>query len=43
HETVTRNHQCKAMWQLLKRVRNFMDNISSFPSGGHGVQKVKHN
>lgn len=43
HETVTRNHQCKAMWQLLKRVRNFMDNVSPFPSGGHGVQKVKHN
>jgi len=43
HETVTRNHQCKAMWQLLKRVRNFMDNVSPFPGGGHGVQKVKHN
>ncbi|EMQ2878942.1 IS630 family transposase, partial [Vibrio navarrensis] len=39
HETVTRNHQCKAMWQLLKRVRYFMDNVSPFPGGGHGRQK----
>ena len=37
--TETRNHQCKAMWQLLKRVRYFMDNISPFPGGGHGRQK----
>ncbi|ADV91969.1 IS630 family transposase [Vibrio vulnificus] len=39
HETVTRNHQCKVMWQLLKRVRYFMDNVSPFPGGGHGRQK----
>lgn len=43
HETITRNHQCKAMWQLLKQVHNFMDNVSPFPGGGHGTQKVKHN
>ncbi len=43
HETVTRDHQCKEMWQLLKRVRNFMDNVSPFPGGSDGLQKVKHN
>lgn len=43
HETVTRNHQCKAMWQLLKRVRYFMEHVSPFPGGGHGALKMKHN
>jgi transposase len=43
HETVTRNHQCKTMWQLLGRVRHFMDRASPFPGGGHGVLKVEHN
>ena len=43
HETVTRNHQCKAMWQLLKRVRHFMDNASPYPGGDHGLMKVEHN
>lgn len=46
HETVTRNHQCKMMWQLLQllqRVRYFIDNVSPFPDGGHGSMKVEHN
>lgn len=43
HEAITGNHQCKVMWQLLKRVRYFMDHVSPFPSCGHGLQKVKHN
>ncbi|WP_103686557.1 IS630 family transposase, partial [Escherichia coli] len=24
HDTITRNHKCRAMWQLLKKVRHFM-------------------
>ena len=43
HETVTRNHQCKFMWQLLIRVRHFMDTVSPFPGSGYGTKKVKHN
>ncbi|ECI5565205.1 IS630 family transposase, partial [Salmonella enterica subsp. enterica] len=26
HDTITRNHQCSSMWQLLKKVRHFMVN-----------------
>ncbi|ASA55805.1 IS630 family transposase [Vibrio gazogenes] len=43
HETVTRNHQCKTMWQLLQRVRYFMDNVSPFPGSGHGLMKMERN
>ena len=43
HETITRNHQCKTMWRLLRQVRYFMDNASPFPGGGHGLLKVEHN
>lgn len=40
HETITRNHQCRSMWQLLKKVRHFMTTASPFPGGGHGLAKV---
>ena len=30
HEHVTRNHQCRFMWQLLEQVRNFLDAASPF-------------
>ncbi|MEY8024835.1 transposase, partial [Klebsiella quasipneumoniae] len=40
HETITRNHQCRSMWQLLKKVHNFMDTVSPFPGGKHGLAKV---
>lgn len=30
HEEVTRNHQCRFMWQLLEQVRNFLDSVSPF-------------
>ncbi len=36
---VPRNHECKAMWQRLRRVRAFVDYISPLPFGGHGRQK----
>ncbi|ECK5920952.1 IS630 family transposase, partial [Salmonella enterica] len=31
HETITRNHQCRYMWQLLKQVAQFMNAASLFP------------
>lgn len=40
HETITRNHQCKEMWQLLIRVRQFMNSVSPFPGSRHGVARV---
>ncbi|WP_067703290.1 IS630 family transposase [Erwinia sp. ErVv1] len=41
HETVTRNHRCKTMWQLLNNVRQFMEVASPFPGNKHGLTKVK--
>ena len=41
HETITRNHQCRSMWQLLKKVHHFMDTVSPFPGGKHGLAKVQ--
>ena len=40
HETITRNHQCRSMWHLLKKVHHFMDTVSPFPGGKHGLAKV---
>lgn len=40
HETITRNHQCRSMWQLLKKVRHFMDTVSPFPGEKHGLTKL---
>ena len=40
HDTITRNHQCRSMWQLLKKVRYFMETASPFPGGKHGQAKV---
>lgn len=41
HETVTRNHQCRYMWQLLKQVNQFMRTASPFPGNQHGLAKVE--
>jgi transposase len=40
HETITRNHCCKTMDDLLEQVEHFMDNAAPFPGGGHGLQRV---
>ena len=40
HDTITRNHQCRSMWQLLKKVRHFMETVSPFSRGKHGLAKV---
>ncbi|EPX1581362.1 IS630 family transposase, partial [Salmonella enterica subsp. enterica serovar Enteritidis] len=36
HETITRNHQCRYMWQLLKQVAQFMNAASLFPGNQQG-------
>lgn len=41
HETVTRNHRCRTMWQFLKNVRQFMKAASPFPGNQHGRIKVE--
>lgn len=41
HYTITRNYHCHSMWQLMIKVPRFMEAVSSFPSGKHGVIKVK--
>lgn len=41
HDTITRNHQCRTMWQLLQKVRHFMKTVSPFPGGRHGQAKVE--
>lgn len=40
HDTITRNHQCRSMWQLLKKVRHFMETASPFPGRKHGLAKM---
>lgn len=40
HDTITRNHSCRSMWQLLKKVRHFMKTVSPFPGRKHGQAKV---
>jgi len=39
-KTITRNHQCRSMWQLLKKIRHFMETASPFPGRKHGLAKV---
>ena len=40
HDTITRNHRCRSMWQLLNKVRHFMKTVSTFPGRKHGQAKV---
>ncbi|ECE0472585.1 IS630 family transposase [Salmonella enterica subsp. enterica serovar Glostrup] len=41
HETITRNHQCRYMWQLLKQVAQFMNAALPFPGNQQGLAKVE--
>lgn len=40
HETITRNHRCQHLWQLLRKVKHFMETASPFPGSNHGLAKV---
>ncbi len=39
HETVTRNHLCRHMWRLLRKVGQFMEAASPFSGNKHGLKK----
>ncbi len=41
HETITRNHQCRHMWQLLEQVKLFMNAASPFPSNQYSLANVE--
>lgn len=40
HETVTRNHACRNIRELLGMVWHFMGTVSPFPGSGHGTAKM---
>ena len=42
HEMVTRNHRCRAMWELLRKVKYFLDHVSPFATAAQNKQ-VEHN
>ncbi|MEB7084547.1 hypothetical protein NEM59_28845, partial [Escherichia coli] len=33
-------HPCRTIWQLLRKVRHFMESISPSPGGKNGLAKV---
>jgi len=37
HETITRNHSCRQMRDLLEKVWHFMKTVSPFPGSGYGT------
>lgn len=41
HETITRNHQCRRIEQLIEQVRQFMTAASPFPGNNHGLAEVE--
>jgi transposase len=43
HETITRNHRCKTMDELLAQVDHFMETAAPFPGGKHRLKTVYHN
>jgi transposase len=43
HETITRNHRCKTMDELLEQVDHFMETASPFSGGKHRLKTVYHN
>jgi len=40
NDTITRNHQCRSMRQMLKKVRHFMKTVSPFPGGEYRLAKM---
>ena len=37
HDTVTRNHRCRSMYELCQHIARFLDVVQPFPGSGHGV------
>jgi transposase len=40
HDTVTRNHRCKTMDELMLSVRRFLEVSQPFPGNGHALAKL---
>ena len=41
HDTVTRNHRCRSMFELCQHVAQFLDAVQPFPGAGHGVAHLR--
>jgi len=41
HDTVTRNHRCRSMFELCQHVARFLDIVQPFPGNGHGVAYLR--
>lgn len=39
HDTITRNHQCRSMWQPLNKIDHFIETVNPFSGGKHGLAK----
>jgi transposase len=40
HDTVTRNHRCKTLFDLCQDIKRFFCAVQPFPGAGHGVAKL---
>ena len=41
HDTVTRNHRCRSMFELCQHIARFLDIVQPFPGSGHGVAHLR--
>ena len=41
HDTVTRNHRCRSMFELCQHVARFLEAVQPFPGAGHGVAHLR--
>lgn len=41
HDTVTRNHRCRSMFELCQHVARFLSTVQPFPGNGHGVAYLR--
>ena len=41
HDTVTRNHRCRSMFELCQSVARFLEVVQPFPGNGHGVAHLR--
>ena len=41
HDTVTRNHRCRSMFDLCQSVARFLEVVQPFPGNGHAVAHLE--
>ena len=41
HDTVTRNHRCRSMFELCQSVARFLEVVQPFPGNGHAVAHLE--